>query len=387
MYCMELRHLRYFLAVAEERHFTRAAARLGLSQPPLSLQIRQLEEKIGAPLFRRLARGVELTEAGQALVPHAQAILDAAGKSGGIARRAARGETGELRLGLSGSTPYHPAVPELIRAFRVGYPGVEISIRETHSSELVRAIGESALDVALVLEPLDHGENSSTGPCTAPLIAVLPQDHAARRSTVALKRFAEESFILVPRSIGPGWRPRDGRCRTAGFSRMSAGMLAHHFGDPFVAAGLGVPSFRMAGDDALGRNRLSAARRTVAAGKDRIGPSPRCPFRAHPQLRRSGAARGIAEDRLRGSRIAMTSAPNSASPMRFEGKIAIVTGAAHGIGLACAERLAGDGASVAIVDIDEPAGRAAAERLSQRGEARFVRCDVGDSAGRPRPRR
>src|SRR5208282_1841258 len=105
---MELRHLRYFVAVAEERHFTRAAARLGIKQPPLSLQIRRLEQEIGAPLFHRLTRGVELTESGALLLEDARRILDQVERTLAGVQSRARGETGHIRVGFAGSTYFHP---------------------------------------------------------------------------------------------------------------------------------------------------------------------------------------------------------------------------------------------------------------------------------------
>ena len=115
---MELRHIKYFLAVAEELNFTRAARRVGIGQPPLSNQIRDLEEEIGAPLFRRLPHGAELTEAGQAFLPEARAIMTKAEHAKAVALRAARGELGRLRLGFTGSSAFSPIVPSAVRSFR-----------------------------------------------------------------------------------------------------------------------------------------------------------------------------------------------------------------------------------------------------------------------------
>ena len=108
---MELRHLRYFVAVAEELHFTRAAERLGIKQPPLSLQIRQLEQEIGTPLFRRLTRGVELTESGMLLLEKARNILRDVEQTKVSVQRRARGETGRIRLGFAGATYFNPLIP------------------------------------------------------------------------------------------------------------------------------------------------------------------------------------------------------------------------------------------------------------------------------------
>src|SRR5689334_2161313 len=125
---MELRHLRYFVAVAEEGHVTRAAGRLGIQQPPLSQQIRALETELDVQLFRRRPRGVELTQAGEALLTEARAVLDRAEHAASAARRAARGESGRLGLGFTSSASFHPLVPRIIREFRAASPLVSLTL-------------------------------------------------------------------------------------------------------------------------------------------------------------------------------------------------------------------------------------------------------------------
>lgn len=119
---MELRHLRYFLAVAEELHFTRAAERLHIGQPPLSQQIQALEAELGAPLFRRHQRKVELTAAGQQLLPRARQILADSAAAAAAVRRAADGETGELRIGFTSSLPLTPILHHSLQHYRQAYP-------------------------------------------------------------------------------------------------------------------------------------------------------------------------------------------------------------------------------------------------------------------------
>src|SRR6201989_1413113 len=119
---MDLRHLRYFVAVAEERHFTRAAERLGIKQPPLSLQITQLKQELGAPLFRRLTRGVELTEPGTLLLDEARQILEQVERTKANVRNRARGETRHIQVGFAGATYFQPSVPGLVQAYRECYP-------------------------------------------------------------------------------------------------------------------------------------------------------------------------------------------------------------------------------------------------------------------------
>src|SRR5260370_11799176 len=128
---MELRHLRYFVAVAEEGHVTRAAARLGIQQPPLSQQIRALEAELQVQLFRRKPRGVELTQAGEALFAEAQAILRQVEHAVTATRRAARGEAGRIGLGFTSSASFHPFVPRVIREYRETHPLVALSLQNT----------------------------------------------------------------------------------------------------------------------------------------------------------------------------------------------------------------------------------------------------------------
>jgi DNA-binding transcriptional LysR family regulator len=137
---MDLRHLRYFLAVAEERHFTRAAERLGMTQPPLSLQIRLLEEELGTALFRRLTRGVELTEAGTLLIEDARRILEQVERTKANVQSRALGETGRIRLGFAGATYFPPRIPGLIRAYRERYPDVLLTPEQSNTPYLIEAV-------------------------------------------------------------------------------------------------------------------------------------------------------------------------------------------------------------------------------------------------------
>ena len=130
---MEVRHLRYFVAVAEERHFTRAAERLGIKQPPSSLQIRQLEQELGTSLFRRPTRGAELTEAGTLLLEEARRILEQVERAKANVQSRARGETGHIRVGFAGATYFQPRVPGLVQAYRRLYPSVVISPEQSNT--------------------------------------------------------------------------------------------------------------------------------------------------------------------------------------------------------------------------------------------------------------
>src|SRR5436305_7727319 len=137
---MELRHLRYFLAVAEEGHITRAAARLGIQQPPLSQQIHALERELEVQLFRRKPRGVELTSAGRALLDDARAILAQVEHARAATRRTARGEQGQMVVGFTSSTPFVPFVPQVICAFSELSPRVALALEETRNGEMIEGL-------------------------------------------------------------------------------------------------------------------------------------------------------------------------------------------------------------------------------------------------------
>ena len=244
---MELRHLRYFVAVAEERHITRAAERLGIQQPPLSQQIRALERELEVQLLRRLPRGVELTAAGEAFLVEARAVLGRVEEAGDAARRAARGETGRVGIGFTSSASFHPLVPRTIRAFRDEHPRVGLSLEESGTGELVEAIRASRIDAAFVRSPIAAAPDIAVQSLlTEPMVAVLPAGHrlaaAAEAPPVRLDALAAETFILYRRPLGPGlYDAIIAACQRAGFSpqigQEAPRMLATL---SLVAAGLGV---------------------------------------------------------------------------------------------------------------------------------------------------
>lgn len=218
---MELRHLRYFIAVAEERHFTRAAERLGIKQPPLSLQIRQLEQEIGTPLFHRLSRGVELTEAGVMLHDEATRILDQLEQVKARVQRCARGETGRVQLGFAGATYFQPLVPGIVRAYREHYPSVALSPEASNTPRLVAGLRNGEIDVAFVRPPVSDGDGLAFEPLVnEPMVVVLPESHPhADDPCVPLTLLAPETIILFPRAIGPGLHDTViASCQQAGFS-------------------------------------------------------------------------------------------------------------------------------------------------------------------------
>src|SRR5687767_14345239 len=153
---IELRHLRYFVAVAEEKSFTRAAERLHMQQPPLSQQLKALESQLGTTLFERLPRGVELTAAGTAFLDDARAVLDSVGAATARATRVGAGIEGTLAIGLASSAATHEVVPNLIAAFRDRYPTAFLRFVEGNAATLTEAVVEREADVALLRAPVDH---------------------------------------------------------------------------------------------------------------------------------------------------------------------------------------------------------------------------------------
>ncbi|MVW71678.1 LysR family transcriptional regulator [Bordetella sp. 15P40C-2] len=241
---MELRHLRYFVAVATELHFTRAARQLGIGQPPLSQQIQQLEREIGTPLFVRDRRGVTLTEAGEAFLAEARQVLEGAERAKESARRIANGEVGTLALGFTVSASIHPYVPRLIRTYRSVYPGVTVTLTEQSTVELVHRVQKGSVDLAFVRAPTAElaGVHVETL-LTEPMIAVVPATHKlASNHVIELSQLAQETFIFYPRKVGVGlYNAVVQACEAAGFTP-SEGIEVPQLTSvvTFVAAGMGV---------------------------------------------------------------------------------------------------------------------------------------------------
>jgi DNA-binding transcriptional LysR family regulator len=240
---MELRHIRYFLAVAEERNFTRAAARVGIGQPPLSQQIKDLESEVGAALFHRIPQGVELTEAGRAFLENVQVIPLQAERALRAARRAARGEIGSLRVAFTGSAPFNPIVTATIRLFKRTYPYVELTLEESNTSRLVIGLRENMLDaVFLRSDDLGSADLQLRHLADEPMLLVLPAGHpVAKSAKVDLGLLRNDALILTPRGVGQTlFDSIISTCREAGFEPI-LGQSAPQLGSVvnLVAAELG----------------------------------------------------------------------------------------------------------------------------------------------------
>jgi DNA-binding transcriptional LysR family regulator len=203
---VELRQLRYFVAVAEELHFRRAAERLHISQPPLSQQIRALEDELGFGLLVRTRRRVELTPAGAAFLRDARTILTELEGAVAGARRIDAGQTGRLRISFVGSALLS-IVPGTVERFRAARPGVELELRERATVDQLRAVRAGVADVGLVRPPIeDDGELRVQTVLRERTVAALPAGHAlAGLGRVPLRRLAAEPLVLFPRDQAPGF--------------------------------------------------------------------------------------------------------------------------------------------------------------------------------------
>jgi DNA-binding transcriptional LysR family regulator len=242
---MELRHLRYFVAVAEELHVGRAAERLRIAQPPLSRQIRDLEREIGTPLFDRVARGVELTAAGSAFLPEARLTLAQADRAQRTAQRAARGETGRLRVGFVEAATQSGILPDVMSFFRVHLPSVGLSLFELDPLRQEEAFLDGRIDLGILHStPLDAGRWLVVQTIhTEPVVVALPAAHRlAGRARLTLGQLADDLFVLFPRQLGPAmYDDIIARCRAAGFSpQVVQEATGWHTLASLVGAGMGV---------------------------------------------------------------------------------------------------------------------------------------------------
>ncbi|HSW16498.1 MAG TPA: LysR family transcriptional regulator [Ramlibacter sp.] len=232
---MELRHLRYFIAAAEEEHFGRASERLHVTRPAVSQIVADLEDELGTVLFERLAHRVKLTAAGRALLPRLQSIMAELGQALTMAKHVGDGKTGSLSIGYGSLTLLHPLFRAAIRQFHDSFPDVTLSLLEMPTSEQVKAIAEGRIHAGF----MHFGPRSAAGPrkrgvadlpqdetvlerfCiqSGGLAVVVPSDHPlARKRSVALAELAQERFVVVPgSSVSPGYGPLFALCQEAGF--------------------------------------------------------------------------------------------------------------------------------------------------------------------------
>jgi DNA-binding transcriptional LysR family regulator len=239
---MELRHLRYFVAVAEELHFGRAAERLCIAQPPLSQQIQQLEREIGFALFTRTKRRVQLTAAGSMFLDEAREVFRGLDKAVHLGRRITRGEVGWLGIGFVGSATYE-LLPRILSAFREQFPEVELVLRELVSGKQIQAIRDGRIHVCLARPPIEEEDIHSEVVSSEQLVAAIPSSHRlAGAGSISLSSLAAEPFILFPREPKPSYADFVfSVCAEAGFVPNVVQETAEiHTAIGLVAAGVGV---------------------------------------------------------------------------------------------------------------------------------------------------
>jgi DNA-binding transcriptional LysR family regulator len=236
---MELRHLRYFIAVAEEGHFGRAAARVGISQPPLSQQIRELEAELKVQLFRRSSRRVELTPAGQAMLEYARLSIEYAEQGAVVARRMHEGGDGRLRVGYILAASYE-LLPRLLDEYRQRHPLVEVALEHARTPQIVQLVLDRKLDVGLLRPPVaDKGLHCAVIQID-PYVAVLPRQHVLVGSEgIRVRDLRNERLLLGPRETTMQEELLS-RCLPLGFSPPITVATGAHLLVRLVAEGIGI---------------------------------------------------------------------------------------------------------------------------------------------------
>ena len=239
---MEFRHLRYFLVLAEELHFGRAARRLAIPQPPLSLNIQQLEASVGARLLTRNSKSVQLTAAGLAFVPAARALLDQAALAASLAKDVGEGMAGSLTIGFSG-TMLFSGLPAILERFQLSHPRLRLLLKELSSSEQLRELAQDRLDLGFVHTTRVPPELSHIPVASQAFWACLPAGHALAASpALALGDLRGEPFAVVSRAVSPDYHERIlALCAESGFDPEIRYELRHWLSVvSLVAQGMGV---------------------------------------------------------------------------------------------------------------------------------------------------
>jgi DNA-binding transcriptional LysR family regulator len=237
---MDLRRLTYFVAVAEELHFGRAAARLSIAQPPLSRQIAQLEAELDALLIDRTRTQIRLTQAGEALLERARDILERIDQTAREVHAIGEGAAGRLRIAFIGSAS-HGVLPELIRAFRTSYPGVELALSTMNNAELKRSLIGRQIDIAIARPALRDDEIRSVKLHAEPLILAMPEESPLAAATeLRLGDLRRETFVLYPRRPRPSFADHIlDVCQKEGFLPASQ-VLAQDFQSAISLVSVGV---------------------------------------------------------------------------------------------------------------------------------------------------
>lgn len=225
---MDIRQLRYFVVVAEELHFSRAALRLHMSQPPLSQQIKALEEELGVTLFIRNKREVKLTDAGHVFLEECRRLIEQLQSAIDVTVRAAGGDTGVLRLGMSTSAVFH-VMPEILRRLRTHFPEVELLVRDMGSGDQIRAVAKDRLDIGIIHESLNVESLHYSPLFSDPFVLAVPSSHPlAMQATVRLADLRNERFISFSRESAPSlYDSLISACSKSGFEPKIAHAARH----------------------------------------------------------------------------------------------------------------------------------------------------------------
>jgi DNA-binding transcriptional LysR family regulator len=217
---VELRQLRYFIAIAEEGNFSRAARRLHVSQPPLSTQIKSLEDELGVRLLERSNRGVSLTAAGSVFFEETRAVLARLEHARSKVRRADRGDIGMLSIGFVSIADYG-ILPPALKSFRSNFPLVEVQLHELTTDAQIRELRAARLDLGIGLAPVDEADLEFERLLCEELLLAAPSGHPAAKGdrAVDLRALSKESFIVPPRDVAPGlYDLTISHCRSSGFA-------------------------------------------------------------------------------------------------------------------------------------------------------------------------
>ncbi|MDR3709643.1 MAG: LysR family transcriptional regulator [Capsulimonadaceae bacterium] len=240
---IDLRHMRYFVAVAEELHFGRAAEKLYIAQPPLSHQIKQLEQQIGVKLLERNRRRVRLTEAGAVFLEQARRTLAQAEFAVQAAHNAATGEPDSIEIGFVSSATYHDVIPAIIRVFRERHPRVVMALHELTSAQQAQALLDGSLHIGFVRPPIGEVDLTLQTVLYEPFLVALPSTHPlASESALSITSIANDPFVMLPRHLNLSLYDQIiAICQTAGFRpRVSQEATQLQTITSLVAAGLGV---------------------------------------------------------------------------------------------------------------------------------------------------
>lgn len=243
---MELRHLRYFVAVAQEEHMTRAAAQLGIQQPPLTQQIQMLEKELGVQLFLRESRRIYLSPAGRVFLKDAQAILASVEQAIHRVQRFELGEEGNIRLGFTSSASMHQMTPDLVRTFRQTYPLISLDIEEGAAHDLIHAVAQEKIDIAFSRSSVKpYPGIASIELLKEDMVIAIPMNHALStipNGILSLKDLRDENFIFYQQVNGSGIKELlIHECAKQGFEPKSAQVVYRIMGAlHIVASGLGI---------------------------------------------------------------------------------------------------------------------------------------------------